>query len=621
MKYDRPHWLLALFSLFASFAAVADVVICHDGRRISGEVTSTTDGVSVKTKFGVIAVKTWEIKEVVKEKPKPPAVGEVKANPDPTSGTGGVASVPKPRSTGTTTRNVDALIKSGSDAILAADYAAARDAFFDAVSIETRNVRALHGLGLSFLYLNQYQRAAHYMQRAIDASGGKPERPVILNMAMTQIAMNQPMRAVKITHDYLELHKTEADEAMLNAMGSGLFVCDYFSRRNPIWGKSADFYVEYQKVVEKTKPGFKRWGVEWLPARDADAKLKEMKAKNAAADKVGDRLDDQEGKVLDSKRAADRAEVGLAKGFASKEAVIQAKIKVERELAEYNKIAKEYDSAADAVVRPLFPRVLTPVAIDDISPTTGAANFRGSMADATYKDALNKAATAPNPAKRPTAEPTEAPKTDPSKTTVVEAPPTPIVALRPEAGRKVRVTQYAAAFAVSENLIVTAAAPLVDAVQFDLQSTDGNAIKAEVVRKDEKSGLALLRVSSADKKLAYLSLGDNFAGGDLVCAAFPTVDLFNPNVELLGGTGEAPKEGWKIKLTRHPRLPGSPLMSGGKVIGVVLAGREIPFDQLPAVGPEAIKQLVGGDAGKGTGTRDPAAAMLQLMAVREVEGK
>jgi hypothetical protein len=273
------------------------------------------------------------------------------------------------------------------------------------------------------------------------------------------------------------------------------------------------------------------------------------------------------------------------------------------------------------VVRPLFPRVLTPVAIDDLSPTTGAANLRVSMADATYKAALDKAAKAPNPAKRPTAEPTDEPKTPPAKPAAVEAPPTPIVALRPEAGRKVRVTQYAAAFAVSENLIVTAAAPLADAVEIDLQSTDGSALKAEVVRKDEKSGLALLRVSSGDRKLSYLNIADTFAGGDLTCVAFPTVDLFNPNAEILAGTAETPKDNWKIKLTRHPRLPGSPLLAGGKAVGVVLAGREIPFDQLPAAGPDALKQLIGTDAGKGASSRDPAAALMQLMAIHEFEGK
>lgn len=622
MKYDSLFRCTLAGLFLCASTALADTVLCNDGRRISGEVIATADGVSVKTKFGVIAIKTWEIKEWVKEKPK--AVTDPKPAPDPSSGSAGTPA-PKsaaPRTPGTATKNVDALIKFGSDAILAGDYAAARDAFFDAVSIESRNVRALHGLGLSFLYLNQHQRAAHYMQRAIDASGGKPERPVILNMAMVQIAMNQPMRAVKITLDYLDANKKEADEAMLNAMGSGLFLCDYFSRRNPIWGKSADFYVQYQKVVEATKPGQKRWGVEWLPASEASAKLKAMKEADAKVDQIGDRLDDQERKVLDAKRAVYRAEVGLAKGMASSQSVIQAKIKVERELTEFNKIAREYDAAADAVVRPLFPRVLTPVAIDDLSPTTGAANFRVSMADAIYKEALDKAAKAPNPAKRPTAEPTEESKTAPAKPTPApEAPPTPIVALRPEAGRKVRVTQYAAAFAVSENLIVTAAAPLVDAVQIDLQSTDGSALKAEVVRKDEKSGLALLRLSGGDRKLVYLNIAEAFAGGDLTCVAFPTVDLFNPNAEILGGTAESPKAGWTIKLTRHPRLAGSPLLAGGKVIGVVLAGREIPFDQLPAAGPEALKQLIGGDAGKGAPARDPAAAMLQLMAVHEFSGK
>lgn len=614
------HHFLAALLLIAPFAA-ADTVLCNDGRRISGDVTSTSDGVSVKTKFGVIELKTWEIKEVVKDKTKSPAAADPKTDPaSPASGTGAAPAVRPGTSRVTVAKNVEALIKAGSDAILAGDYSAARDAFFDAVSIEPRNPRALHGLGLSLLYLNQNQRALQYLQRAVDASGGKNDRPIILNLAMAEIALNQPLRAVKITSDYLQLHKKDADEAMLNAMGSGLFLCDYFTRRNPIWGKSADFYVQYQKTVEAAHPGQKRWGVEWFPARQADAKMKAMKDKDAEADKIGDRLDVQERKVLDARRAAYRAQAGMEKGFASSQSVIQAKIKVEQELAEFNKIAKEYDAAADAVVRPLFPRVLTPVAIDDVSPTSGAANFQSSMADATYQEALNKAAKAPDPAKRPTAEPKDETKPAP-KPAVVEAPPTPIVALKPEAGRKVRVTQYAAAFAVADNLIVTAAGPLTGAVEFELQSTDGSAIKAEILRKDEKTGLALLRLTSADKKLPYLNLADTFAGGDLTCIAFPSVDLFNPVAEVLAGKAEAPADGWKIKLTRHPRLAGSPLLSGGKIIGVVLASRDIPADQLPCATPQALKELLGADAGKGPGTRDPSAALMQLIATREVEGK
>src|SRR5689334_1292265 len=62
----------------------ADTVVTTDGRRVSGEVTPTADGYTVKTKFGVsIEVRTGEVKEVIKDKPAAPATG-VK----PTPGTG-----------------------------------------------------------------------------------------------------------------------------------------------------------------------------------------------------------------------------------------------------------------------------------------------------------------------------------------------------------------------------------------------------------------------------------------------------------------------------------------------------------------------------------------------------
>jgi hypothetical protein len=240
------------------------------------------------------------------------------------------------------------------------------------------------------------------------------------------------------------------------------------------------------------------------------------------------------------------------------------------------------------------------------------------MNDPAYQDALSKAAKAPDPGKRSVAEPTDDQAKPPA---AAEVPPPTVIAIRPEAGRKIRVPQQACAFAVAPDLVVTAAGPLENATEIELQSTDGSALKAAVVRKDDKSGLALLRITRSDKPLPFFALADAFAGGNVQCAAFPTVDLFSPTAELLTGSGEAVKDGWTVKLNRNPRLPGSPLIAGTKVIGVVLAGRETPADQLNAVGPAAIKALVGADAGTGPGTRDAAAALLQLTAFREIENR
>jgi hypothetical protein len=241
--------------------------------------------------------------------------------------------------------------------------------------------------------------------------------------------------------------------------------------------------------------------------------------------------------------------------------------------------------------------------------------------DPAYKKALEDAAKAPDPARRSTSVPVDeqvATETTKPPATKVEEPAAPVIAMKPEAGREVKVRQYAAAFAVAEDLVVTVA-PIVDgAIELQLEMADGSSAKAEFVRRDEKSGLALLRLIGAEKKLAYFSLGDNFPGGTVQCACFPTVDLFNPSMELLTGSTAAPKDSWTVKLPRHPRLAGSPLIAGLKVIGVVMADRDSPLDQLPAVGLDAIRQLVGTDAGKGATTRDASAATLQLMAVRKV---
>ncbi len=621
-------WVLAgVLSASASLQVVADTVVTTDGRRISGEVEQTIGGYTIKTKVGaIVELKTHEVTQWIKgdaitpTAPKPPALG--------TPATGTPASKPATTQGASTrpadARSVDALLKQGQDAILAQDYKAARDAFLDAVSLEPRNIRAVHGMALSLMYLGDFPRAQTYMERAMAASAGKPDRALVLNNAMLQIALGNPLRALKFIKDYIEAHPNDADEPILNALGSAIFSVEEPLRRNILWNNGADLYVKYQKTVEAAHPGQKRWGVEWLPANEVDKKMADLRRNEQAAFKVGDRTDRAEDKVIDAKRKLRRQQAAYAKGNASQIEVDIAAGVLATNLTEFQKLAKEYDDAMEKVVRPVFPRVLTPVAIDDVTPPS-AGSTTLAMADPAYKQAVAKAAETTAPViKRAGSDPDE---NKPKPAPAVIAPPPAVVAIKNDKVEKVRLTQYAAAFAVADDLVITAAAPLENAVDFELQTNDGAALKAKVVRTDPKTNLALLKIINAPgRKLPFLLLGDSSPAGQLACLCFPTVNLFNPAPEALPGIAGAPTAAapWTVKLSRHPRLAGSPLMVAGKVIGVVTAGRDAPADLLPALPVNAIRAFLAadaGDAGSKYVARDPSNALMQLVAIREIVNK
>jgi hypothetical protein len=193
----------------------------------------------------------------------------------------------------------------------------------------------------------------------------------------------------------------------------------------------------------------------------------------------------------------------------------------------------------------------------------------------------------------------------------------------PAGPRRARTTQYAAAFPVAPDLLVTSAAAVDGATIIRLQGPDGDPFEATVLDKDDAAGLALLKTKDG-KRFAYLPVADAFAGGPVQCVSFPTVNLFDPIAEAFPGTAPNPaapgQEKWLVKLSRHPRLGGSPLMANGKVVGVQLATRDAEPGTVPAATLEDLKKLLGDKAPPHPGNADPRAVTMQLMAVREKAG-
>jgi hypothetical protein len=198
------------------------------------------------------------------------------------------------------------------------------------------------------------------------------------------------------------------------------------------------------------------------------------------------------------------------------------------------------------------------------------------------------------------------PSTAPSvPTSNASNPPTDEANLKP---------RYAAAFSVAPDLLITAADAVRNVAEIRVETRDGGQMNADVLRLDDESGLALLRVPG--KKMLYLSPAASFSGGNFICIAFPEINMFNPRAELINGTAPKGDKGWKIRLERHPRLPGGPLLSGGKVVGVELASRETDPGECPAATLEQVRKLLGADAPpeQKTPLSEPRVVMMQLTA-------
>ncbi len=180
-----------------------------------------------------------------------------------------------------------------------------------------------------------------------------------------------------------------------------------------------------------------------------------------------------------------------------------------------------------------------------------------------------------------------------------------------------KVTRYAAAFPISPELLITAAAPLDNVSEIHIQASDGTSMTATLVKKDADTGLALLKVQNPLK--AFYSIDTTFAGGDIQCPAFCELDLFDTRSQVL--TGEAKTDGaWTLKLSKAPSFAGSPLLIDGKVVGVELARASTEADSVPVATLEQVKQLSGDLSSLGShATPQPTAGVYQVIISAEAK--
>lgn len=503
------------------------------------------------------------------------------------------------------------LLQQGTDALAAGQYQAAQEALLDAIAIDPRNVKASHGLAMCLVGKGEVAKAALLFDKTLTLTTA-PDRALVLNAAAANMAVQMHMRAAKLVKDYLVAHPKEQDEPMLNALGTALSTATAAERKNRFFTDCAAYYMIANQRLEAAQPGFKRFGSDWYTAHEADAKAAAMATQQKKLDSLSDTVALAEERFAGAQKEYDRQ-----KGFIAQRAELPGNYYMMRAEAAYDfaksnlEAAQEkYDALANSLEKPKFPPEILMVALDQTA--TPALSTPVAVA------ATDPPKPKPVAVKKP--KPVDPPTVAGTNTVGKTAPPLTLEPPRPQTPRKVRITQYAAAFPVASDLVVTSALTVKNASALQLQMADGQSVSAELVRKDDATGLALLRVTG-NKKFNPLTLADAFAGGAVTCASFPTVDLFSPAAQSIAGSATAPKEGWTISLNQHPRLAGAPVLAGGRVVGVCVAPRDAERAKLPAATLEQLKAFLGADVGEAKFAGDPTASLLQLVTTRESGGE
>jgi hypothetical protein len=275
----------------------------------------------------------------------------------------------------------------------------------------------------------------------------------------------------------------------------------------------AVFYEAANAKLEATKPGQKRWGSQWMSARDADKKMSAYKAQLAEMNKYDVAMGNARAKFANAEAAIQRAKV--PSGFRNRTPIDTRPYEAQKVQAdsEFRAAQEMYNAALAKLERPPFAPMIEAVAPEAAATTTAVASATGSGAAAGTvgtggtgtsggTGAAPRTPTAVKPttpttpaAVKPTtptavAVATPAPATPapaPAPAVVTPAPVAPAPApVAPALPKRTVVTMYAAAFPIAPDLLVTSAAAVEKASRVTVQSSDGTPIEVAVVERDNR---------------------------------------------------------------------------------------------------------------------------------------
>jgi hypothetical protein len=139
----------------------------------------------------------------------------------------------------------------------------------------------LHVRAYELMRAEHFQAATPLLNRAFaQTPPAQRTRALVLNLAILHLVHRQNvLRGVKELNEYLSRSSTP-DEAASNILGAALNVAadNPKWREGPIYAAALREFARREAVLERTRPGFRRWGGRWVTEAEMDA----IKAKQAA---------------------------------------------------------------------------------------------------------------------------------------------------------------------------------------------------------------------------------------------------------------------------------------------------------------------------------------------------
>jgi hypothetical protein len=441
-------------------------------------------------------------------------------------------------------------------------------------------IMALHGLAVAYLSTKQTPKAGLLFEETAPLGAvvdREPTRELVINRAVTDIIQRtKAMRAAKSLKMYLEKHPAaEPDEQLLNLLGTSLFVAEQHTGAKGFLEQCAKLYDAENQRLEKTHPGQRRWGVQWLPANEVARKFAERQTQiqeysnlaaqaNAAAVESARQQEMVNSYYANGARktspAAAQNALNIATNLARAAAAAKAKVTVLPWLTEL-----------DPVLPPM-PKGITVVAADTSDTGTGTSVF--TIPSTASHDASPSSPSVSGPTGTATTPPMES------------APP---VREKPV---HISTPRHALAFAVDKTHLITSAEVVANSRDVRMENAEGQVYSAHVIAS--QGALALLELEGGSGQLRYLNVAEGFTGGAVTCSAVPQENVFGPQPVVISGQAIIPAQGeWTVNLSEHPRLAGSPLFNPqGQIVGVVVAKRDDAKTRLPVVGISELRQFL-----------------------------
>jgi ribosomal protein S27E len=495
----------------------------------------------------------------------------------------------------------DTLLASGLAALQESHWQAGLESLSDVRALFEKNVKlaerardpkylmALDAMAVAYLKTNQTPKAGELFDetaplgKAVDRD---PTRDMVVNRAAVDLIQHtKAMRAAKSLETYLQKHPGDApDEELLNLLGTSLFIAEQHTMGKSKLEEYAVIYKRANDRLEKTRPGEKRWGVEWLSANEVDRKMAERQ--QALTESAN--LSRQAANAYDQWQRLQELYNSYSPGGVRRASAGQV-LSAERS---YNNYASSARAAASRIPDMPWLKQFDPV----IPPMPGGVTAVATAAPGSSAgDAGASVFTIPSITLH---EPPARPATPPPSTDSPgdSAPPPPPSATKPP--MHIAAQRHALAFPIDRARLISSAEVVGDAKQVRLEDAQGQTYAAHVLARQD--ALVLLELDAGQPQFAtYLTIADSFTGGPVSCSCVPQENVFGPQPASLKGEAVAPpaQGAWSVSLADHPRLPGSPLLNEQRqVVGVVIAKRDDVRTRLPAVSLAVLREFLSANS-------------------------